>query len=169
MGRCRNNLTVEIVSRDRSALYADGITRGAPTARQVADRFHLLRSLREALERLLDGQGAARRAALAPPAAASAGAGTTTPAPATEDAPTAAATPVLADYSIRNSILALSQSDCQIIMPDGVTGITGQQTGFYVRESTFFFGLSGDMSAAMLSTGLAPWCCSRKSAFVRLT
>jgi len=83
---------VEIVSRDRSALYADGITRGAPTARQVADRFHLLRSLREALERLLDGQGAARRAALAPPAAAPAGAGTAT-VPATEGAPTAAATP----------------------------------------------------------------------------
>jgi transposase len=61
---------VEIVSRDRSALYADGIARGAPTACQVADRFHLLRSLRGALERLLDGQGAARRAALAPPAAA---------------------------------------------------------------------------------------------------
>jgi transposase len=69
---------VEIVSRDRSALYADGIARGAPTARQVADRFHVLRSLREALERLLDGQGAARRAALAPPAAAPTGAGTTT-------------------------------------------------------------------------------------------
>ena len=84
---------VEIVSRDRSALYAEGITRGAPTARQVADRFHLLRSLREALERLLDGQGTARRAALAPPEAASAGAGATTPAPATENAPTAAATP----------------------------------------------------------------------------
>jgi hypothetical protein len=61
---------VEIVSRDRSAVYAEGIARGAPTARQVADRFHLLRSLREALERLLDGQGAARRAALASPAAA---------------------------------------------------------------------------------------------------
>ena len=77
---------VEIVSRDRSAVYADGIARGAPTARQVADRFHLLRSLREALERLLDGQGAARRAALAPPAAAPTAAATppvTLPAPDT--------------------------------------------------------------------------------------
>lgn len=59
---------VEIVSRDRSALYADGITRGAPAARQVADRWHLLRSLREALERLLDGKAAARQAAVAPTA-----------------------------------------------------------------------------------------------------
>jgi transposase len=57
---------VEIVSRDRSALYADGITRGAPAARQVADRWHLLRSLREALERLLDGKAAARQAAVTP-------------------------------------------------------------------------------------------------------
>jgi transposase len=60
---------VEIVSRDRSARYADGIARGAPAARQVADRWHLLRSLREALERLLDGKAAARQAAVAPPAA----------------------------------------------------------------------------------------------------
>ncbi len=60
---------VEVVARDRSSIYADGITRGAPAARQVADRFHLLRSLREALERLLGGNGAARQAALAPPAA----------------------------------------------------------------------------------------------------
>ena len=41
---------VEIVSRDRSSIYADGITRGAPEAVQVADRFHLLMNLREALE-----------------------------------------------------------------------------------------------------------------------
>lgn len=83
---------VEIVSRDRSALYAEGIARGAPTARQVADRFHLLRSLREVLERLLDGQGAARRAALAPPSAAPTGAGTP-PTLATEGPSTAAVTP----------------------------------------------------------------------------
>jgi transposase len=65
----RLNSSGEIVSRDRSALYADGITRGAPAARQVADRWHLLRSLREALERLLDGKAAARQAAVAPTAA----------------------------------------------------------------------------------------------------
>ena len=41
---------VEIVTRDRSSIYADGITRGAPEAVQVADRFHLLMNLREALE-----------------------------------------------------------------------------------------------------------------------
>ncbi len=31
-------------------MYAEGITRGAPDATQVTDRFHLLMNLREALE-----------------------------------------------------------------------------------------------------------------------
>jgi transposase len=42
---------IEIVSRDRSGLYARGIRQGAPQARQVADRFHLLQNLRESIER----------------------------------------------------------------------------------------------------------------------
>jgi hypothetical protein len=33
---------VEIVSRDRCGVYAQGVGRGAPQARQVAGRFHLL-------------------------------------------------------------------------------------------------------------------------------
>lgn len=44
---------VEIVSRDRSPVYADGARRGAPSAKQVADRFHLLMNLRTAIENLL--------------------------------------------------------------------------------------------------------------------
>jgi transposase len=44
---------IEIVSRDRSQAYAGGITEGAPQAVQVADRFHLLKNIRDALERLL--------------------------------------------------------------------------------------------------------------------
>jgi len=46
--------SVEIISRDRGTEYIDGATRGAPDATQVADRWHLLQNLREALERLLD-------------------------------------------------------------------------------------------------------------------
>jgi transposase len=42
---------IEFVSRDRCGLYAQGIRKGAPSARQVADRFHLMQNLRENIER----------------------------------------------------------------------------------------------------------------------
>ena len=48
------NQSVKIVARDRSLEYARGISKGAPHAEQVADRWHLLVNLREALERILD-------------------------------------------------------------------------------------------------------------------
>jgi transposase len=48
--------SVEVVTRDRSKTYANGITEGAPAAVQVADRWHLLKNLREALEKLLKRQ-----------------------------------------------------------------------------------------------------------------
>ena len=41
---------LEIISRDRCGLYAQGAREGAPQARQVADRFHLLQNLRETIE-----------------------------------------------------------------------------------------------------------------------
>jgi transposase len=44
---------VEIVSRDRSQTYADAITAGAPEAIQVADRWHLLKNLSEAVFKIL--------------------------------------------------------------------------------------------------------------------
>jgi hypothetical protein len=47
---------IEIVTRDRSKTYASAITEGAPVAVQVADRWHLLKNLREALEKLLKRQ-----------------------------------------------------------------------------------------------------------------
>jgi transposase len=50
----RTHPGVTILSRDRSTEYARGATLGAPGVQQVLDRWHLIRNLREALERLLD-------------------------------------------------------------------------------------------------------------------
>jgi len=54
---------VEVVTRDRATYYADGISAGAPHALQVADRFHLLKNLREVVERVINSQRRALREA----------------------------------------------------------------------------------------------------------
>jgi transposase len=55
---------VEIITRDRWAAYAEAATAGAPQAKQVADRWHLLRNLREAVERVFGRLAASVREAL---------------------------------------------------------------------------------------------------------
>lgn len=44
---------VEWISRDRSTEYARGANEGAPQAQQIVDRWHLLKNLKEVLERVL--------------------------------------------------------------------------------------------------------------------
>jgi transposase len=44
---------VEIVSRDRAEAYAEGVALGAPQAIHVADRWHVLKNLGDALEEVL--------------------------------------------------------------------------------------------------------------------
>ncbi len=44
---------VEIVSRDRAGAYAQGARQGAPDAVQIADRWHLLKNLTDAIYKVL--------------------------------------------------------------------------------------------------------------------
>jgi transposase len=57
----------EIISRDRSLEYAKGIAQGAPDAVEVADRWHLLQNLKDALIRILEQHTACLYAAASEP------------------------------------------------------------------------------------------------------
>lgn len=53
----------EIISRDRAGAYAEGARLGTPQARQIADRWHLIRNLSEALTGCLEQHASELRAA----------------------------------------------------------------------------------------------------------
>lgn len=56
----------KIISRARSAVYADAIREGAPDAVSVADRFHLLKNLMEAFQQQIGKESKAIREVLLP-------------------------------------------------------------------------------------------------------
>jgi hypothetical protein len=61
----RRHPGVEVVSRDRSNVCREGIEAGAPEARQVTDRWHLLHNLTQVLEEfLLQKRSALKKAAM---------------------------------------------------------------------------------------------------------
>ena len=56
---------MEVITRDRSGLYADGGRQGAPSAAQITDRYHLMSNLSEAVEQDIDQMQGQARATLA--------------------------------------------------------------------------------------------------------
>ena len=89
---------VEVVSRDRSSTYAQAAQEGASQARQVADRWHLLKNLREAVERLFERHSSVVAEALKgispPPEPSSAAAANTPTAPEQTIGPSSLEPPV---------------------------------------------------------------------------
>ncbi|WP_420854810.1 MULTISPECIES: transposase [Roseobacteraceae] len=55
---------MEVISRDRCGLYAKAARQGAPQAKQVADRFHIVQNLRQAIEEQMNLHGRATGRAL---------------------------------------------------------------------------------------------------------
>jgi transposase len=53
----RTHPGITIIARDRRKAYSDGARAGAPQALQVADRFHLLQNLAEALDQVFSTHG----------------------------------------------------------------------------------------------------------------
>src|SRR2546421_1512274 len=44
---------IEVISRDRGGEYAAAAKKGAPQAQQIADKFHLLKNLRDDIRELM--------------------------------------------------------------------------------------------------------------------
>jgi len=63
----RRNPQVEVITRDRWPAYAKAAADAAPQATQVADRWHLLKNLREVVENVIARFGPQIHAAVAPP------------------------------------------------------------------------------------------------------
>lgn len=124
----RGHPEVLVVTRDRAGAYAEGIRLGAPQALQVADRFHLVKNVTDALERYLTRQHAALRRAADPSEPVSCNAGTPgTPAPSSSREQPARRARRLARYEEVIALHALAMSDRVIAAHVGVSARTVQR------------------------------------------
>ncbi|MDO9714446.1 ISL3 family transposase [Paracraurococcus lichenis] len=88
------NPSVAVIARDRAGVFADGIRQGAPNATEVADRWHLLRNLGDAVHAVAQHHNAAARRIAKeimahPPCVGTSGEATTEPATAVQRRSTA--------------------------------------------------------------------------------
>ena len=64
---------IEIVSRDRASVYREGVEQASSAITQVADRWHLLKNLKESLQRLLERNRTCLQATVKPTSSEQAG------------------------------------------------------------------------------------------------
>jgi transposase len=107
---------IEVISRDRAPAYAEGATRGAPAAVQVADRFHVVQNLGDALVQVLTPHRAAMQQAAGRPAAA----------PTSESGPPSTPARVAPTRVIRSLRADSSRRACRLARYDRVVALRTQ-------------------------------------------
>ena len=120
----KERLGIQIICRDCGGNYAEGARQGAPSATQVADRFHLMQNLATALERLVvrlhpalqevTGKGPPPEMAAAPSDAASSGVPSTEPVSTTTISSTHGRILVRHSFRIARLSRTIMQSDKRI-------------------------------------------------------